>query len=659
MKKILLFFFLLLQHSFAQDYTQLGLPEGAIARLGKGGAVTAVAYSPDGSTLASASSGEIHLWNAETGEHKLTLPNGGGSVVYSPDGGTLAYGGSGGIHLWDTMTGEHKLTLGEFPDHFTSVVYSPDGSTLAGSTSNIPNEIRFWDAKTGEHKLTLDKPVPGISSIAYSHDGTQLAVGSKIGIWLYNLPLETEVGLLIGHTRQVYSVTYSPDGSTLASGSKDHTIRLWDAETEKHKHTLSGHRFYVVSVVYSPGGNMLASGGTYHDRTIRLWDAETGKHKHTFSGHTDGVESIAFSPDGNTLASGSRDETILLWDITSFANTNAIVNISPSPLQSPALGTQLTLSLNIVAGKTIAGYQATIQFDPTALHYISSANADYLSEGAFAVPEVVTENTVTLAATSLAGESNGDGALATLTFEVVAVKASTLSLSEVLLTNSAGRVSRPQIQNGQITDPPRLEGDVNSDGIINIQDLVLVASNFGKTRENTSDVNGDGVVNIVDLTLVAAVIGGGAGAPGTWSFDLEAVPTIMEVQQWLQEAYKANLINPTFQRGILVLEQLLAALTPKETRLLPNYPNPFNPETWIPYRLAKPADVSVLIYSADGKLVRMLKLGQKAAGVYEARSRAAYWDGKNEVGESVASGVYFYTLKTGDFTATRKMLISK
>ena len=95
------------------------------------------------------------------------------------------------------------------------------------------------------------------------------------------------------------------------------------------------------------------------------------------------------------------------------------------------------------------------------------------------------------------------------------------------------------------------------------------------------------------------------------------------------------------------------------TALLSNYPNPFNPETWIPYQLAEPAEVKVSIYSADGKLVRTLELGQVPAGVYSEKDRAAYWDGQNEQGEPVASGVYFYTLKAGEFSATRKMVIRK
>ena len=101
------------------------------------------------------------------------------------------------------------------------------------------------------------------------------------------------------------------------------------------------------------------------------------------------------------------------------------------------------------------------------------------------------------------------------------------------------------------------------------------------------------------------------------------------------------------------------SLLPTETSLLPNYPNPFNPETWIPYQLAKPANVTVAIYTADGKLVRTLLLGHKPAGIYRDKSRAVYWDGKNGHGEPVASGIYFYTLTADDFRTTKKMLIRR
>ena len=100
-------------------------------------------------------------------------------------------------------------------------------------------------------------------------------------------------------------------------------------------------------------------------------------------------------------------------------------------------------------------------------------------------------------------------------------------------------------------------------------------------------------------------------------------------------------------------------VVPKKNALLANYPNPFNPETWIPYKLSEAAKVTVVIYAIDGSLIRTLTLGHQPAGTYQSKSRAAYWDGKNEVGEPVASGVYFYTLSAGEFTATRKMFIKK
>ena len=135
--------------------------------------------------------------------------------------------------------------------------------------------------------------------------------------------------------------------------------------------------------------------------------------------------------------------------------------------------------------------------------------------------------------------------------------------------------------------------------------------------------------------------------------------TPADVHGWLSQAQQLVLTDPAYLRGIVVLEQLRAALIPQETTLLPNYPNPFNPETWIPYRLAEDAFVTLTIYDGNGQVVRTLDVGHRVAAFYESRSKAIYWDGRNEFGEQVASGLYFYHLSAGDFSATRKMLILK
>ena len=203
-----------------------------------------------------------------------------------------------------------------------------------------------------------------------------------------------------------------------------------------------------------------------------------------------------------------------------------------------------------------------------------------------------------------------------------------------------------------------LEADANNDGVVSIDDLVLVASNYGGTGQNAADVNGDGVVNIDDLTTVAGALDNAAAAPLARPQVLEMF-TAADVKLWLSHAQQLGLTDATTLRGIRFLEQLLAILIPKATVLLPNYPNPFNPETWIPYRLAQDAFVTLTIYDQTGQVVRTLDVGHRVAAFYESRSQAIHWDGRNKFGEQVASGIYFYNLIAGDFSATRKMLILK
>ena len=202
----------------------------------------------------------------------------------------------------------------------------------------------------------------------------------------------------------------------------------------------------------------------------------------------------------------------------------------------------------------------------------------------------------------------------------------------------------------------RIAADVNADEVVDIEDLVLVAATIGMTPSEgilpNTDVNGDGIVNKEDIALVLAALESAPASPAS-------IWTAANLQRWIDKAKQHNISDPTFRQGIVVLKQLLATLQPKANALLANYPNPFNPDTWIPYQLSEAADVMVSIYSVNGTLIRTLALGHKPAGMYQRRSRAIHWDGRNMFGEKVATGVYFYTLTAGEFTATRKMLIRK
>ena len=649
-----------------------------------------IAYSPDGKSIVSGGQdGPIHLWDVPTGRTRHILTGYTGyiySLAFSPDSKTIASSGSGTVRLWDVDTGLERRTLVDIPG-YVSLAFNPNGKTVACLITHagpIPNasphskdaSISLFNVETGAELYVIDAYKGGIYhdhapeilptvhtgpvlDITFSPHGNMIASSSSDGtIRLWHSQTGEHLRMVTKGAGYAYSLAFSPDGNMLANSSGSN-IYLWDFQSGVQLHKFTGHTGFVTDVAFSPDSKMLASGG--YDNAVRLWDTDMGAQLRVFKGHQGRVRSVAFSPDGSTLASGSTGGGILLWDVTPSVPSNTTVSLSPVSVESPVIGKQLTLSVNIADGQNVGGYQATVHFDATALRYVESTNGDYLPASAFVIEPVVDEGSVTLAATSFAEETQNDGTLATITFEVIATKASTVHLSDVLLTDSAGNSIAPKIiDSTEITEPMFLPEDVNEDGVVNILDLVFIAANFGKTGKNAADVNGDGVVNIVDLALVAAKIGEmDAAAPALWSIKEKDMPTRATVEAWLKEARQLNLAAPTFQRGILVLEQLLTTLTPKKTALLANYPNPFNPETRIPYQLAIPAAVSISIYAADGKLIRQLDLGHQPVGMYHHRSRAAHWDGKNTQGEPVASGVYFYTLTAGDFTATRKMIVRK
>ncbi len=212
--------------------------------------------------------------------------------------------------------------------------------------------------------------------------------------------------------------------------------------------------------------------------------------------------------------------------------------------------------------------------------------------------------------------------------------------------------------------------DVNEDGTVDATDSALVTAALGQTGDaienSRTDVNADRTVDNADVLLVTANFDGGVGgAPATRSLlSLLDAKTLRTLDRATLETYLNQLRlesdgSVKYRDAIALLEGLLAALRPTETRLLANYPNPFNPETWLPYELALDSTVEIFIYNARGVLVRHLELGHQPVGYYVAKSRAAYWDGRNRVGERVASGVYFYELRAGDVSQLRKMVILK
>jgi WD40 repeat protein len=371
----------------------LALPEGAVARLGKGrvkavtfspvgtvlavacyygiylydaktlaeidfpdtnAEMTSVAFNFDGSILASGSSDKtIKLWDVKSRSLITTLAGHTDwvhSVSFSPDGLLLASGSSDKtIKLWDVKSRSLITTLAGHTDRVNSVSFSPDGSILASGSED--DTIKLWDVKNRSLITTLTG-INMVNSVSFSSDGSILASGNgmltgssgdsggDVSINLWDVKSKSLITTLSGQTYPVYSVSFSPDGSLLASGNFDNTIRLytiklWDVKSRSLITTLEGHTEDVESISFSPDGSILAS-ASYKE--IKLWDVKSRSLITTLAGHTDRVNSVSFSPDGSILASGGDDVTIKLWDVknrslitTLAGHTDQVNSVSFSP----------------------------------------------------------------------------------------------------------------------------------------------------------------------------------------------------------------------------------------------------------------------------------------------------------------------------------------
>ena len=365
---------------------------------------------------------------------------------------------------------------------------------------------------------------------------------------------------------------------------------------------------------------------------------------------------------------------------TEYTVTNPGVGyaFSKTPIHTDDI---FTLDISAETVFDMAGWQFDIAFDPAILVAISVSEGNFLKTGGTtffqggSIDNATGKITALSAARLSAQGVSGTGTLLQVRFKAKSTGETELALHKFEFGTGTGDSIPAGPHEIRIVVEERLAtGDVNRDGRVSILDLILVAQQLGKRVSAGSpvDLNRDGVVSILDLIFVSQGIGNTTAptAPVALNPDLIGAVTTESVdpatiEAWIAQARLEDDGSLAFKQGIENLESLLASLVPEETALLANYPNPFNPETWIPYQLATPAEVTLTIYDMNGQLVRRLAVGHQAAGMYQSRTRAAYWDGRNQLGEPVASGLYFYNLtvrsetRAGEFTATRRMLILK
>lgn len=302
-----------------------------------------VAFNPDGTLLAGGSGdADIQLWETATGYARQTLTGHTlsiRSVAFSPDGALLASGSEDHtVRIWDVATGQLRQCLTSHCDWIYAVAFSPDGTLLASAGGHA---IHLWDlqslATDEAPRIILNGHTDKVLSLDFhpSVDGSAYILASgaadqTVCLWrvdvMANLPTDAPVELkealytLQPQNESVNAVAFSPDGKSLASGGQDGSVRLWDVQSGRPRHTLRGHSNSIRTLAYA-ANHTLVSGGM--DQTIRLWETETGQLYDTIQGHINWALSLTFHPSDNRLISASHDSAIRLWDLAALSNRDA------------------------------------------------------------------------------------------------------------------------------------------------------------------------------------------------------------------------------------------------------------------------------------------------------------------------------------------------
>ena len=354
--------------------------------------------------------------------------------------------------------------------------------------------------------------------------------------------------------------------------------------------------------------------------------------------------SVYFSPSDR----GTPADKPLTDDMGILANmiTSTSVRLSGDPL-----GTNGSSAITLNPGYNIVGLPLR---DSSLTHVSDLFTLEGIGGNA---PVVIFTDNADFKAVTPAGGPDDIEITGGQAFILDAQRAAMVDISGEGWTNVSGTATAPPILTGiQVTDTTpilALKGSmINEEMNTNGTGFLVTVKNLSTGKAVATATGGDEMgyrLAVVDIeTMRAATVG------DTLEISAQSPNPFIGVHP-----LRYTVTAEDVKQSLIQLPALIAYEIPAETELLSNYPNPFNPETWIPYRLAEDAFVTLTIYDQAGQVVRTLEVGHQIAAVYEGRSKAVYWDGRNEVGESVASGVYFYHLSAGDYSATRKMLILK
>lgn len=459
--------------------------------------IVKIVYCPDSETIATGSiDGSIRLWDINSGQLVKTLINGHyeslTTICYSPDGSTIATGGSDhSVRLWNTDKENLIGTIAEHNGKIISLSFTENNNTIISVGEK--SSVYHWNVVNQKLKLSFSYKNATTISGNFSNDKELITLGLTSDCYIINSTTGEIKSNLVEHRHNVNCVSLSPDGKFLASGTSGASgdlLRIWSVEKEDIIKTLmigqdwmrhvsfspkgdtlvansygtvlmwytsnwqlrcrfSEHGLITNGISYSPDGKTLAVGD---DRGfIHLWDIASRKKKKLFnSPYHHSIRDLAFSPAGKTIASSGYDGTVLVWNISPNTNAEATVRISPGLVYSHEVGELIKFSLDILNGAAVTGYKTNLLFDDTSLKYIKAEIGNYIPDGYFPDPPSVINNNISIHIKNNEKIGSGDGTLATVTFEVLRKKASSMRMSNVTLIDSDGLLLQPQSLDAEI-----------------------------------------------------------------------------------------------------------------------------------------------------------------------------------------------------------------